>query len=59
MNNFSLSTCVLFNSAIQSINGAQFLDIACLLFQFVSLSASVFSDQVTVILPLTNIYTSL
>ena len=29
---FALSTCMLFISVIQSVNGAEFLDITCLLF---------------------------
>ena len=36
---FELPTCLLFISVMQSVNGAQFLSIACLLFLSVALAA--------------------
>ena len=52
-----LSICVLLISLIVEINGAQFLNITFLLVLFASApSAAVF---LTVIVPLTRIYTSL
>ena len=53
----ALSTCVLFISLMQLMNGAQFLNVTFLLVLFALASAAV--ELLTVIVPLTRIYASL
>ena len=53
----ALSTCILFISLMQSVNGAQFVNIMFLSILFAAANvAAVFS---TVIVPLTHMYASL
>ena len=54
---WALSTCVLFISVMQSVNGVQFLNINFLLVLFSTAPATVVFE--TVIVPLTSMYASL
>ena len=53
----ALSTCVVLISLMQLVNGSQFLNITFLLVLFASASAA--AVLLTVMVPLTKIYTSL
>ena len=53
----ALPTCVLLTSLVQIVNGSQFLNITFLLALFASASAA--AVLLTVIVPLTRMYTSL
>ena len=56
---FPLSTCVLLISPMKSVNGAQDLNINCLLLSSPCLAVASDTYAVTVIVPLTSMYTLL